>query len=30
MAESALKNTRVGTFKPLSKEDIVKIYRKSL
>ena len=30
MAASALKNTIVGTFKPLSKEDIVEIYRKSL
>ena len=30
MAESALKNTIVGTFKKLNKEDIVEIYRMSL
>ena len=30
MADSALKNTTIGTFKPLSKEDIIKIYRMSL
>ena len=30
MAASALKNTTIGTFKPLSKEDIIKIYRMSL
>ena len=30
MAESALKNSRIGTFKELGKDDIVKIYRMSL
>ncbi len=30
MAESALKNSRIGTFKELNKEDIVEIYRMSL
>ena len=30
MAESALKNSRIGTFKELGKKDIVEIYRKSL
>ena len=30
MAESALKNSRIGTFKELNKKDIVEIYRMSL
>ena len=30
MAESALKNSRIGTFKELKKEDILEIYRMSL
>jgi len=30
MAESALKNSRIGTFRELGKEDIVEIYRMSL
>ena len=30
MAESALKNSRIGTFRELGRKDIVEIYRKSL
>ena len=30
MADSAIKNCRIGTFKVLSKKDIIEIYRMSL
>ena len=30
MADSALKNSRIGTFKELNRDDIIEIYRMSL